>query len=131
LSTPELPPLNGCLCQVFNRTEGPGLIEFDKLDGADWYISRPEIHLGSYLESWVAELLSVVKLFFFPTLQWWCHETNFGFERFRKEYDEILIENVDAKAKAFARLNESFINEAGVMLAETINFANAPAPPQD
>jgi len=50
--------------------------------GANWYLTRPHIHLRYFAERWMDLLLAWVKRFHVPELGWWRHDTMTGWEEF-------------------------------------------------
>ena len=80
--------LDGRICAAFHRTKCPGLVRFEDIGGADWFLTRPDIHLRYFLEEWFDLLLSVVKFFFMPDLYFWRHEPMSGYARYRDQFAE-------------------------------------------
>lgn len=89
LHCPEILFLDGRIVDVFHRTQIPGLIRFNTIQGADWYAQVPEIHLRYYLESWFNYFFSWVKFFFIPNLHWWAHDDLPSYDRYRSEFQKL------------------------------------------
>ena len=98
LECSDLPFLDNRICEVFHRTETPGLIDFDALPPSAWYVRAPQIHLRHYLESWFDQFLSWTKFFFVPELDWWHHEPLAGYAQIMGEL-ESLQKKLGAAAK--------------------------------
>jgi hypothetical protein len=127
------PPIfNGAICECFHRTRSPGLINFEQLGEADWYVRKPEIHLRYYLEVWFEQLLSWVKLFLIPSLDWWLHTKNSGYEHYLAKHRHIeSSERPEVMQRAFEEIRQNFINEAGRMLSEMIGHTSGEREAED
>ena len=125
------PPIfNGAICECFHRTRSPGLIDFEQLGRADWYVRNPEIHLRRYLERWFEQLLSWIKLFIVPSLQWWLHTNNAGYDDYLAKHSGFeSFGRQDAMDSAFEEIKKGFFDEAEMMLIEIIKYASAGSAP--
>lgn len=56
--------------------------EVDAIDGTDWVIVNPRIHLRYLFESWLDDLLGWIKHFYVPDLWFWRYEDLPGYGRF-------------------------------------------------
>jgi hypothetical protein len=115
LRCPRAPFLDGRVVDVFHRTEMPGLIRFETIRLADWYVEAPGVHLRYYLEDWINYFLAWVKFFFMPDLHWWAYENLPGYDRMRPEF-EALQAKVGAelaRSAAFEDVLAAFMREAG------------------
>lgn len=114
LHCPEVLFLDGTIVDIFHRTESPGLINFNTVQGADWYARAPEIHLRYYLENWFDHFFSWVKFFFVPNFHWWRHESLPGYDRYRSEFEklEAKVGSSVAKSAIFDDILDAFIAEA-------------------
>lgn len=68
LVIPELPLLDGTLFEVQGAFHHEAFDD-PALGPADWRLSRPNVHLRYYLESWFERFLSWVRLFHVPDLR--------------------------------------------------------------
>ncbi len=67
---PTFAPLRGILAQA-----DPGrLYGHPTVQAADWFITRPGIHLRYYLEDWFDMFMGWTKAFFIPNLWYWRYE---------------------------------------------------------
>jgi len=75
------PALDG---QIVLLEDGAACSEYvgSPVAGADWYLTRPRIHLRYFAERWMDLLLAWVKRFHVPALGWWRHERMTGWEEF-------------------------------------------------
>ena len=51
----------------------------DVMRGADWFLTRPSIHLRKFGEKWIDLLLGTVKCCIMPELWWWRYEYQPGY----------------------------------------------------
>lgn len=72
LDLPKVPALDGKLVLAENARECKKY-RAPLVQGADWYINQPSIHLRYRHEPWMDLLLAWVKLFFIPELWYWRH----------------------------------------------------------
>jgi hypothetical protein len=115
LRCPEAAFINNRIVAVFHKTEYPGLINFDRLREANWYVTAPELHLRYYLETWTDFLFSWVKFFFIPDFMWWRYEQLSGYDQYRVEFENLQARwgARVATTAGFDLLLEDFIAEAG------------------
>ena len=83
----ELPELTGHLVEVHDRadclTSGNETVRT-----ADWYLTRPRIHLRYYLEEWSDLLFGSIKYFHIPDLEFWRYVTNPAFDQLAEVFEE-------------------------------------------
>jgi hypothetical protein len=114
LRCPDALFLDGRIVEVFHRTASPGLIRFETVHQADWYVRAPEIHLRYYLEGWFDHFFSWVKMFFSPNFHWWRHDSLPNYDRYRSEFEELQakVGSSIAKSASFDDIMRAFVAEA-------------------
>ena len=113
LDCPNLPALDGRVAQVDDHDEC-SLYYSEVLKSADWALSYPGIHLRYFLEDWTDRLLSWIKHFFVPDLQYWHWEDLHGWEKHCRRLMQACEEAGPNQARqdTFQDLLDDFSREA-------------------
>ncbi|MEQ8788627.1 MAG: hypothetical protein RIC55_20120 [Pirellulaceae bacterium] len=109
-----MPHLDGALVHVVGR-ESCQLYDSELVRDADWYITKPHIHLRYYLEDWSDLLLAWIKYFFLPELDYHRYEHLSRWDDFREAFDMQIARGVDRddfQQKMFAMILNDFEREA-------------------
>ena len=106
------PELSGQVVAVHDRTECQAS-DNETVQQADWYLTRPSIHLRYYCEQWIDLLLGTIKFFYVPDLEYWRYEHNPNFgtlsEMLTENERPSLVEDAfDALAASFRREVETW-----------------------
>jgi hypothetical protein len=88
LECASVPFLDGRLVQVETRGSCQAH-QAEIIRSADWYLTRPSIHLSTYLEDWTDCLFSWVKYFFVGDLWWRRREEMQGYADYRQVFSEL------------------------------------------
>jgi len=122
LHCPKALFLDGRIIDVFHRTESPGLINFDFVQGVDWYARAPEVHLRYYLENWFDHFFSWVKFFFVPNFHWWRHDSLPSYDHYQKEFEKLQVKvgRSVAKSVIFDEILDAFVAEATLALDKSV-----------
>ena len=119
LHAPDFHAFDGQLVHAYPR------IECAQLDGeliqqADWYLETPSIHLRYYLEEWFDLLMTWIKIFYMPELEYWRNELLNRFHEIKEPIDRLISSEGREQAKeiVFEYLLESFTEEADRWQAE-------------
>jgi hypothetical protein len=84
----ELPELTGQLVEVHDHADCL-TSENETVRSADWYLTRPRIHLRYYLEEWSDLLFGSIKYFHVPDLEFWRYGSNPSFDELVEIFGEI------------------------------------------
>jgi hypothetical protein len=60
----------------------------ETVQNADWYLTRPRIHLRYNLEEWTDLLFGTIKYFHVPDLWFWRYESNPNFDKLVEMFEE-------------------------------------------
>ena len=77
------PGLDGLIVQVHPKKQCRKF-ESKTIRKADWFLSRPSIHLRYHCEEWMDFFLGWVKRFYIPDLYYWRYEEMPGLKRFSR-----------------------------------------------
>jgi hypothetical protein len=104
--------LKGQIVAVHGRTECQAS-DNESVQQADWYLTRPSIHLRYYCEEWIDLLLGTIKYFHVPNLEFWRYENNPNFEGVTEVLDDnqrpcLVNDAFDALVNGFRRQVESW-----------------------
>lgn len=93
----ECPELNGQLVLVEDHAECQ-CYESEAIKQADWFLTRPSVHLRYYLEHWFDYIMGWIRYFFIPDLHYWRWDDLSGYDDLRAKLDMLLIEVRDGRA---------------------------------
>jgi hypothetical protein len=87
-SSDEYRELNGQLVALHNRSDCQRS-ENETIQQADWYLTRPSIHLRYYCEEWMDLLMGTIKYFFIPDLVFWRYRPNPNYAELVQVFEEM------------------------------------------
>lgn len=105
-SSEDLPELNGQLVEVHDKAVCMASTNAD-LRQADWYLTRPSIHMRHYLEDWMDVLLGSVKYFLLPDLWFWRYRDLPDYGKLSDLYDSNADPSLRLKACEWLQLSLS------------------------
>ena len=91
------PGLDGLIVQVHGKKQCL-IFESKTIRKADWFLSKPSIHLRYHCEEWMDFFLGWVKRFYIPDLYYWRYQEMPGFKLFsrinpkdRKQREKLFL----------------------------------------
>lgn len=129
LESDRLPALNGCVAQLENSQQSAAYGS-PEIRLATWFVSGPSIHLRYYLEDWCDLLLSWVKHFFMPDLQFHRYEPLSGYESFcrwlneRRGAEGRETPDEELRLRSFAAIVDLFEREADDWISKMASWAS-------
>lgn len=111
------PMLNGRMVQVNQVNPEHPLVVVSKQ-----YLTKPELDLRYYLESWIEEFLGWVKHFYLPNMNYWAWVDNPGDDG----YEQYARNDFKARDEIFLSLREALVEEARSWSAYVLNDQQPP-----
>jgi len=107
-SVADCPELTGMLVYVEDRPECQ-YYKDSLIRSADWFLTRPHIHLRYYCEGWMDQLLAYVKRFYIPDLSYWRYVDLAGYDYHAEVFDRFYA--VTAREEVLSLLKANFMRE--------------------
>jgi len=107
-SVADCPELTGMLVYVEDRPECQ-YYKDSLIRSADWFLTRPHIHLRYYCEGWMDQLLAYVKRFYIPDLSYWRYVDLAGYDYHAEVFDRFYA--VTAREEVLSLLKANFVRE--------------------
>jgi len=102
------PELTGMLVYVEDQAECQ-YYKDSLIRSANWFLTRPRIHLRYYCEEWMDQLLAYVKRFYIPDLWYWRYQDLAGYDYHAEVFDRFYA--VTAREEVLSLLKANFTRE--------------------